>query len=83
MTQFAAFEGTPAHLSMALAGLTLLLHSLYLAKNLQITSPKLATKVGPLVWPLPPSPPEADYQGPAIKAMNDIQQSTAPFGSPN
>ena len=57
----------------AQAGLALLPHSLCLAKNRQSPFLKLATKIYSFIWPLPP--PEADFQGPAIKVLNTAIES--------
>lgn len=62
----------PVLASMALAGLALLLHTLFLAKTHKITLLILATKVYALIWPLPP--PEADYQSLAIKVLTSKNQ---------
>lgn len=49
---------------MALAGLALLPLLSVLLKAHKMTFLKLATKVNFLIWPLPPPPPEANYQSP-------------------
>lgn len=58
--------------NMALARLTLLSHSLCLAKNRWITFLNLAPKVYSLIWLLLPL--EADYQGPDTKVLKSCNQ---------
>lgn len=78
-------EGTLARLSMAnmaLAGLTLLPHSLCLTKPFAFLKP--AIKVYILIWPFPP--PGADYQGLAVKALKSSYQKPSlahPINTPN
>ena len=66
-------EGTLASscvVSMTLARLALLSHSLPLAKIPLFL--RLTTKVHSLIWPLPP--PEADYHGPVIRVLKSDNQ---------
>jgi len=65
---------------MAQAGLALLSQSLCLAKKTLSYNPQ-ASPQG--LSPYLVTPPESDYQGPAIKVLKSSSQKPCPFGSSN